>query len=32
MEKIYGAGPFSITLSTPALPAVTLHYSSSRDH
>ncbi len=27
MEKIYGEGPFSITLSTPALPAVTLHYS-----
>ncbi len=27
MEKIYGEGPFSITLSTPALPGVTLHYS-----
>jgi hypothetical protein len=27
MEKIYGDGPFSITLSTPALPGVTLHYS-----
>ncbi len=27
MENIYGEGPFSITLSTPALPAVTLHYS-----
>jgi hypothetical protein len=27
MEKIYGEGPFSITLSTPALPNVTLHYS-----
>ena len=27
MEKIYGDGPFSITLSTPALPSVTLHYS-----
>ena len=27
MNKIYGEGPFSITLSTPALPAVTLHYS-----
>jgi hypothetical protein len=27
MEKIYGEGPFSITLSTPALPSVTLHYS-----
>jgi hypothetical protein len=28
MEKIYGEGPFSITLSTPALPSVTLHYST----
>jgi hypothetical protein len=27
LEKIYGDGPFSITLSTPALPGVTLHYS-----
>ncbi len=27
MEKIYGEGPFSITLSAPALPSVTLHYS-----
>ena len=27
MEKIYGEGPFSITLSTRALPGVTLHYS-----
>jgi hypothetical protein len=27
MEKVYGEGPFSITLSTPALPGVTLHYS-----
>ena len=27
MEKIYGEGPFSITLSTPALPGVTEHYS-----
>jgi hypothetical protein len=27
MEKVYGEGPFSITLSTPALPSVTLHYS-----
>jgi hypothetical protein len=27
MEKIYGQGPFSITLSTPALSGVTLHYS-----
>jgi hypothetical protein len=27
MEKIYGEGPFSITLSTPALPGVTMHYS-----
>jgi hypothetical protein len=27
MEKIYGEGPFSITLSTPSLPGVTLHYS-----
>ena len=27
MEKIYGEGPFSITLTTPALPGVTLHYS-----
>jgi hypothetical protein len=28
MEKIYGDGPFSITLSIPALPGVTLHYST----
>jgi hypothetical protein len=28
MEKIYGDGPFSITLSTPALPGMTLHYST----
>lgn len=28
MEKIYGDGPFSITLSTPAVPGVTLHYST----
>ncbi len=27
MEKVYGEGPFSITLSTPSLPGVTLHYS-----
>jgi len=27
MEKIYGDGPFSITLSTSSLPSVTLHYS-----
>jgi len=27
MNKIYGEGPFSITLSTPSLPGVTLHYS-----
>ena len=27
MEKIYGEGPFSITLSTPSLPGVTMHYS-----
>ncbi len=27
MEKIYGEGPFSITLSTPGLAGVTLHYS-----
>jgi hypothetical protein len=27
MEKIYGEGPFSITLSTPALPGLTMHYS-----
>jgi hypothetical protein len=27
VEKIYGEGPFSITLSTPALPGMTLHYS-----
>jgi hypothetical protein len=27
MEKIYGQGPFSITLSTPSLPNVTLHYT-----
>jgi hypothetical protein len=27
MAKIYGEGPFSITLSTAALPGVTLHYS-----
>ena len=28
VEKIYGDGPFSITLSTPALPGVTLHYTT----
>lgn len=27
MEKIYGEGPFSITLSTPAVPGVTMHYT-----
>ena len=27
MAKIYGEGPFSITLTTPALLGMTLHYS-----
>jgi hypothetical protein len=27
MGNIYGEGPFSINLSTPALPGVTMHYS-----
>jgi hypothetical protein len=31
MAKIYGEGPFSITLSTPSLPGVTLHYSRLED-
>jgi len=28
MEKIYGQGPFSITLSTAGPPALTMHYST----
>jgi hypothetical protein len=27
LERIYGGGPYSITLSTPAVPGVTLQYS-----
>jgi hypothetical protein len=28
LELVYGDGPFSITLSTPAVPGVTLHYTT----